>query len=151
MFTAGAVYCQPDDEPLGQLAGAKDAARLAAGPSTPAARRTPSQTSRPVSWCTPAPGSPASADSTLSPVRAHASQRSGGPQRTGPQIAPAAADVVAAGGAAVITRVASPASASEIGGRQPDHPGPDHYGIYGSHRHDATTPSGASAVRRSAA
>src|ERR1700743_1864377 len=97
MFTAGAVYRQPVTNPAGNSPG--PSRRMSGSRSVHAGGTAgDAQTSRPDSWCTPAAGSPASADSTSSPVRAHAWHRSGGPHRTGPQIAPAAADVVAAGG-----------------------------------------------------
>jgi hypothetical protein len=63
-------------------------------------------------------------DSTSRPVRAHSSVRSGGPHRTGPQIAPAATEVVSDGKAAVTTRVVSPASASEMAVVSPTTPAP---------------------------
>src|SRR5258708_25664585 len=123
MFTAGAVYAQPETEPGGRSPGPSSrvpGSRV----SQPGAVAWCGDTSRPVMTCTPESGSPASPDSIASPVCDQARQRCGGPQRTGPQMAPAAADVGAGGGAAVTTRVDSPASASEIAVVSPTTPAP---------------------------
>src|ERR1700722_15702372 len=123
MLTAGAVYSQPAANPSGRSPGPRtrswDSISVHAGGAV-----TSAQTSRPDKWCTPVAGSPASADSTSSPVRAHGEHRSAGPHRPGPQIAPAATDVVADGGSAASTCVCNPASASEMAVVSPATPAP---------------------------
>ncbi len=123
MFTAGAVYCQPETNPVGQVAGAKDAhvwqqARPRRRLGELRADLAPRQLVHPGGGLAGQRGQHAEPGPRprVAPF--------GGPQRTGPQIAPAAADVVAAGGAAVITRVASPASASETAVVSPITPAP---------------------------
>src|SRR5580693_6624422 len=123
MVTTGAVYRQPDANPGGS-SSASSSRWSASRSSHSGGESTSSETSRPLTCRTPAPGSSASLESTDRPTAAQSRHRSAGPHNTGPQTAPAAADVVVAVGSAVTTRVASPASASEIALVSPTTPAP---------------------------
>ena len=70
MLTAGAVYPQPEANPSGRSPG--PSTRKSSSMSVHGGGEvTVEHTSRPDTGCTPVPDSPASADSTSSPVRAH--------------------------------------------------------------------------------
>jgi hypothetical protein len=123
IVTTGAVYRQPETMPSGSSDGASSRMSgtrfsQSSGDAGDAA------TSYPLTCRIPADGSTASDDSTLSPAADHEYVRSGGPHRTGPQIAPAATDVVPGPSPAVTIRVDSPASASEMAVVSPTTPAP---------------------------
>src|SRR5579859_6060338 len=123
MFMVGAVYAQPLALP-GSRSPAPSSLVSGSSASQSGGVAGCAATSRPETKCTPESGSPARPDGTSSVVRAQATHRSAGPQRTGPQMAPAAAEVAAGGGAAVTTRVDSPASASDTAVVSPTTPAP---------------------------
>ena len=123
IVTTGAVYRHPDTNPDGSSSAASS--RWSASRSSHSGGVASfEETSRPLTGRTPAAGSSVSAEKTSSPTRAHSRHRSAGPQFTGPHTAPAATDVVRPGGSAATTRVATPASASEIAVLSPTTPAP---------------------------
>src|SRR4030088_676171 len=124
METIGAASRQPVTYPAGSSAGShglgpsseliqsKGSACCAADTVMPLARRTPVAGSALIS-------------TSLDMVRLpHRATRSSIPTRCGPQIAPAAAEVVRSGGSAAATATVRPASARQIAVVRPDTPAP---------------------------
>jgi hypothetical protein len=123
MVITGAVYHHPDANPEGS-SSAGHIRKSAKRPAQSGGSSGDTDTSRPWTGRIAAAGSSASSASTDKPTEAHERHRSGGPHRTGPQIAPAATEVVSDGGDAVTTRVERPASASEMAVVRPTTPAP---------------------------
>src|SRR5215469_15842088 len=121
MVITGAVYHQPDTNPEGSSSAAHIRKSGTRSAQSGACAGDP-DTSRPKTGRIAASGSSASSPSTDRPTRAQDRQRSGGPHRVGPQIAPAATEVVCDGGEAATIRVTRPASASEIAVVRPTTP-----------------------------
>ena len=123
MVSTGAVYRQPATNPSGSSAAAqyRKAGISADQPGGSAGWR---QASVPDAIRTPVPGSPARSRSVSRPARYHAATRPLSSTRCGPQIAPAATEVVSSGSRAARTVTARPASARQIAVVRPHTPAP---------------------------
>ena len=101
-MTIGAVYRQPEANPSGNSPA--DSIRCPGSSEIhPGGVAGVIATSMPLTCRIAAAGTAACSDSTARPTRAHSIARADAPVRTGPQIAPAANDVVCSGPAAART------------------------------------------------
>src|SRR5271165_107369 len=123
MLTTGAVYRQPETNPGGSSLSrqSRTSPRRSIQSGGSAGTR---DSSRPASDRIPVAGSFSRSRSTSRLVRAHSRIRWAGPAMTGPQTAPAAADVDAPGGAAVRIPTRRPDSARQMAVVRPTTPAP---------------------------
>src|ERR1035438_4413161 len=124
MSTTGALNLQPVAYPAGTgpagCGGCPSTVLIQSGGSC----REFLDASMPASSRTPVAGLSSISSSLASVTVVHRTTRSSIPTRCGPQSAPAAAEVVACGGAAACTPTASPASARQMAVVRPETPAP---------------------------